>query len=922
MRRLSIIPTLFFLVCLGYASATTITASSTADAFGRPVTGKLCFQPVDATNTPTGFRVGAVQVTSSPVCGIISNGALQSGLTLAGTPAGIYYHITTADRTTGNILRDYGMTQITGTSWTLDTYDPSTAVLPVTALAVGTVTTVAPGTPATVSLSGSSPVLLNVSIPQGATGPIGPAGPTVDATARASAAAAQATASAAQPAIPNLSVDSSGNMSTTKNISASNVAASVNGTLFANASPFGAVCNGVTTGVDGPAIRAALAVAKTTHQSVQLPPGVCVMDAGVTIDGNSVSVPPYQSGIRVYGAGQSATALYFPSVTSGAAINITQFGGDGLHLHDLAIIGPGAGTADGIYNVWSNNLAIDHVAVTGFYNGIHLNGCGASCLIDTVSSSYNLNDGIFLDATSDASVTNSFLVYNGGDDIYLYNGDHALLSNNTIGVVSGTAVASSYQGNYGIHVVGATGTTAVANRIEGDVFVGSLSNPVYSWTVSGATWLGGVATYTTSATIYFATGDLIYISGASPSGYNISAYANGANCVATVTGPTTFTCPVASNPGTFSSSGTVTLIAGSHGVLDSSGNDVYLGNYFTHTDVRPASAGNNFTRIDSYPSSVTPTGSGSYINGGTNSTPQTMLTAYDASTGQSPSVSMGVTANGIDSAFVGSLNNIPFSIKQNGIAVATATASLFTVNYGLTVTGSTILNGSVTANSTATFSSGLTLGNTLFMPTGIEIRSTTALSTDNTYTGFPNHTWRDPSNSFVQYAKLMAGVYPQLQLIEPTYGNIVKCQMIGNTGGACGTQTAVSMFLLSNNTKGLGLDISGNVGIGSSSAVTSNKLYWDVNGLEHNSIGTAIASATTIAPLAKITHITGTTAIATITAPTGCTTSGWSCQITLIPDGLWTTTTAGNIAIASTVVVSKAEIMTYDPATAKWYPSY
>lgn len=86
--------------------------------------------------------------------------------------------------------------------------------------------------------------------------------------------------------------------------------------------------------------------------------------------------------------------------------------------------------------------------------------------------------------------------------------------------------------------------------------------------------------------------------------------------------------------------------------------------------------------------------------------------------------------------------------------------------------------------------------------------------------------------------------------------------------------------------------------------------------------GTAIASASTIAPTTGVVHITGTTAIATITAPTSCTTSGTACQITLIPDGAFTTTTAGNIALASTAVVSKAMVMTYDAGAAKWYPSY
>lgn len=81
-----------------------------------------------------------------------------------------------------------------------------------------------------------------------------------------------------------------------------------------------------------------------------------------------------------------------------------------------------------------------------------------------------------------------------------------------------------------------------------------------------------------------------------------------------------------------------------------------------------------------------------------------------------------------------------------------------------------------------------------------------------------------------------------------------------------------------------------------------------------------IASATTIAPTTRIAFVSGTTAIATITAPAPISSGGG--QITLIPTGLWTTNTTGNIALASTAVVSRALIMTYDVTTAKWYPSY
>lgn len=96
--------------------------------------------------------------------------------------------------------------------------------------------------------------------------------------------------------------------------------------------------------------------------------------------------------------------------------------------------------------------------------------------------------------------------------------------------------------------------------------------------------------------------------------------------------------------------------------------------------------------------------------------------------------------------------------------------------------------------------------------------------------------------------------------------------------------------------------------------------YKDVLGLNAtlNSAPT-IASAATVQPLTPITFVSGTTTINTITVPAEFVGGG---QITLIPTGLWSTGTSGNIALATTGVVSKALIMTYDAGTAKWYPSY
>lgn len=80
-----------------------------------------------------------------------------------------------------------------------------------------------------------------------------------------------------------------------------------------------------------------------------------------------------------------------------------------------------------------------------------------------------------------------------------------------------------------------------------------------------------------------------------------------------------------------------------------------------------------------------------------------------------------------------------------------------------------------------------------------------------------------------------------------------------------------------------------------------------------------IASATTIAPTDRVTKISGTTTIQTITVPSG-TQPGES--IVLVPTGLWATNNSGNIALATTAVVSKALTLTWDPDAGVWFPSY
>jgi hypothetical protein len=92
--------------------------------------------------------------------------------------------------------------------------------------------------------------------------------------------------------------------------------------------------------------------------------------------------------------------------------------------------------------------------------------------------------------------------------------------------------------------------------------------------------------------------------------------------------------------------------------------------------------------------------------------------------------------------------------------------------------------------------------------------------------------------------------------------------------------------------------------------------------LQAAKVGAALSSAATIAPTAPIHHVTGTTQITTITAPTVLAQAGMGGCLVLIPDAAWTTATSGNIALASTAVVNKQLTMCWDNSTSKWYPSY
>jgi hypothetical protein len=177
----------------------TVTSTSIADASGVPLAnGVACFKATDNTGAPISFKAPAGgQAMIRPVCAPVTAGAFSVSLPNVALTnrANVCFALTVTDRATGQTVLKAGDECLqpsptaywcSGSTCNLDNFIPAgatnTQVIagpagPPNSLSIGTVTTGAAGSTAAATITGTAPTqVLNLAIPQGASGSGGSGG--------------------------------------------------------------------------------------------------------------------------------------------------------------------------------------------------------------------------------------------------------------------------------------------------------------------------------------------------------------------------------------------------------------------------------------------------------------------------------------------------------------------------------------------------------------------------------------------------------------------------------------------------------------------------------------------------------------------------------------------------------------------------
>ena len=334
---------------------------------------------------------------------------------------------------------------------------------------------------------------------------------------------------------------------------------------------------------------------------------------------------------------------------------------------------------------------------------------------------------------------------------------------------------------------------------------------------------------------------------------------------------------------------------------------------------------NNTTNVATLGTIVGGTG----YNGGASGGPFTVQASLSSGTAATTYPTLSITVvSGVITAATLVTNGVGFKDTTTVLTVTSAamvTAGFAAGGSGFTVPVATLVSGgnnvaigysSLNANTSASNNAALgfqalnanTTGNLncAFGGTALLLNTT---GTQNSAFGY--QAGRSTTGGFNCYFGTSAGYYV-------TSGT--QNTLLGVNTGATGTNnltTGSNNTIIGYNAAASAAGVSNEITIGNSSC-TSLRLAPLITG--YTSAAPTIASAATIAPTKPISFVSGTTTVDTITAPAPISAGGGS--ITLIPTGIFATSTAGNIALATTAVVGKALILTYDATTTKWYPSY